>query len=318
MSDPLNPQVEGDLSALGISDRNPISVEEPTPVEEAQATAAEEPQEEVPVQAEPEPAEDEPKSVLAQLDEQEAAPVEESSLQAELDRERQARASAEAALRERRRIAEEEIRTAAPTPEPAKEEPESYLNSPYVQQTLQAVRENHPEQYEQTLIEIAKAEFAKEVEAKEMALRAELDKVRQESQQREANASAEQGIKSAFSKIKAESGLGAELVDELYSKGYDDSHLGRMMAAEPGRFQTERGTEEAIRILESRLNAKIRQAQQREPTAAVQGAVVSAGTGVASTRGIAMNEKPKEVSPEDDYADRMFNTSRANKIEFLG
>ena len=42
MADPLNPVVEGDLGAFGIADRNPISVETPEPVEEAQATEAEE------------------------------------------------------------------------------------------------------------------------------------------------------------------------------------------------------------------------------------------------------------------------------------
>jgi hypothetical protein len=317
MSDVLNPERTGDLSALGISDRNPFSVEEPVQEEEAQATAAveeapvEEPVE-VPVQAEPEPAADVEPSILSQLEE----PKPEVSEQSEVTRLQQENLQLNAALRERRAIAEEDIRNAAKVPEATKE-PESYLNSPYVQQTLRAVREENPEQYEQTLIEIAKAEMMKEVEAKEKQVMDRLNQTESTRQEAEQRTIVKQGIETAFGKVRAEGGLYAELVQEFQDRGMD-SHIGRKMQQTPDMFYTETGAEDAVRSLESRLRSRIAQAQQAEKATVVQGAVTSAGSGVASTRGVNLNEKTEQKSPEDEYLDSFTGATRGGSaLEFL-
>jgi hypothetical protein len=321
MADPLNPKVDGDLAALGISDRNDPGAEIYGDLEEeAQATAAEEteapePQEEVQT-PEPEKAEDpEEKPLLAQLEDL-GQPEQTASEESEIDRLRREKIELEAALRERRRIAEDEIRNAVPKEEP-KEDTEPYLNSPVVQQTLRAIRDENPEQYEQTLIELAKAEMLREVEAKEQALIARLEKAEMSAQEAQQRDTVKQGINSALTTMRAEGGLMTELVEEFEANGMN-SHIGRKMQEAPQMFYSPQGTEDAVRSLESKLRSKIAHAQRPESRAVVQGAAVSAGTGGASTRGIDMDVEPNQKTPEEEYVDRMFNTSRSNKLEFFG
>ena len=318
MPDLLNPDRPGDLAALGISDRNPFSVEEPVQEEAAQATAAEEeapveePQEEVQAQ-ETEQAEDEPKSILAQLAEQEEKPVSDES---ELTRLRQDKLRLEAALQERRLDAERSIRDRAEAVTKP-EEPESYLQSPVVQQTLRHIREENPEQYEQTLIELAKAEYAKVADAKEKAVIDRLDQYEKDRSEADQRTVVKQGINTALGKMRAEGGLHAELVEEFQERGMD-SHIGRKMQQSPGMFYSEQGTEDAVRSLESKLRSQIARAKHPETEQAVQGVVTSAGAGVASTRGVNLNEKPIKKSPEDEYRDSFTGASRGGaSLEFL-
>ena len=317
MPDLLNPDRPGDVTALGFTSKNPPSEDIPVQEEAAQATAAEEevpeeePKEEVQAQ-EAEPAEDESKSILSQLAEQEpVVPV-----VPEVTRLQQENLRLEAALRERRQVAEDQIRAAAAAPAQV-EEPESYLKSPYVQQTLRHIREEQPEQYEQTLIEIAKAEFAKEVEAREKAHIERMDKSDQQGQEATQRAAVKQGISTALNEIRAEGGLHAELVEEFELRGMD-SHIGRKMQEVPQMFYSQQGTEDAVRSLESKLRSQIARAKHPEQAQAVQGTVTSAGTGVASTRGVNLNEKPVKKSPEDEYLDSFTGASRGGaSLEFL-
>jgi hypothetical protein len=108
-----------------------------------------------------------------------------------------------------------------------------------------------------------------------------------------------------------------ELVEEFEANGMN-SHIGRKMQEAPQMFYSPQGTEDAVRSLESKLRSKIAHAQRPESRAVVQGAAVSAGTGGASTRGIDMDVEPNQKTPEEEYVDRMFNTSRSNKLEFFG
>lgn len=322
MTDPLNPVVEGDLGAFGIADRNPISVETPDPVEEAQATAAEtveEVKEEAPeVRAEPEPAEGE-KSGLELLIEQEAAPpVEESSAEAkyhalelELAKERSAR---EAVERERLRQEEARVRALA-TPKPAEEGSEDYLKNPAVQAVLRQIRDEQPEQYEQTLIDLATQQMDKKLAEKEKLFTDRLQAIERERQEQERNVRVRQGIESTLSEMGAEGGLYADLVADWKTRRMD-SFVGQKMMETPQMFYTPQGVRDAVQSLESKLRHQIKTRKTGASTGA--GVVASAGSGVASTRGVEMNEKPKNQTPEDEYADRMFNTSRANKLEFFG
>ena len=318
MSNPLDPDRPGDLAALGISDRNPASEEMLEQDEEAQVTAAEEEVvEEAPeVEAEePEQAEGEER-ILAQLEEEVVA-KEKPSVEAELQRLRQEKLALEAALRERRAIAEERIKAAAETPK-QEQEPESYLKSPYVQQTLRAIRDENPEQYEQTLIEIAKAEFQKELEQREKVYAERLSQIEKQGQEAATRTTVKQGIEAAFNKVRADGGLYAELVEEFQEKGIEGSHIGRMMMNEPERFYTQKGAEEAVLVLESRLRSQIARAKRKEPDRVVQGVVASAGSGVASTRGVNLNEKPIKKSQEDEYLDSFMGANRGgSNLDFL-
>jgi len=310
---PLEVTETGDVTALGFSDRNNPSEDIYGPEAEAQAPAAEEVVEVEPeVQAEPEKAEGD-ESLLAQVPEDKAeTPSEES----EISRLRAKNLGLEAALLERQKVAEEQIRAAA-TPETPPDKPESFLDSPYVQQSLKAVQEENPEQYQSMLVEIAKADLARDIDAREKALIDRIEQSERVATEATQRAAVKQGIETAFNKVRAEGGLSAELVGEFQERGMD-SHIGREMQTRPELFYSEQGAEDAVRILESKLRASIESAKHQEPSRAVQGTVTSAGTGAASTRGVTMDEKPIPKSTEEEYADRMFNTSRGNKIEFLG
>ena len=319
MADPLNPQVEGDLGALGISDRNPISVEEPEPVEEAQATAAEEvvasePQVEPEVQAEPEQAEGEESSLIT-LIEQEAAPVAETPDELQAAREEIARLKG--AAEERERLAEAEKRVLALTEPkaPAQDEPTNYMSSPAVQAVLRQVRDESPEQYEQTLVDLAKAEMRQEIEAKERQFTERITQMEQQRQQEAQQAQVRQVIETTLTDISKEGGLYAELVDDWKTRRMD-SFVGKKMMETPGMFYSEQGVRDAVMSLESKLRHQM--ATKKSGVGTQAGVVASAGTGVASTRGVSMQDKPKKVSPEDEYTDRIFNARRAAKIEFLG
>ena len=321
MTDPLNPVVEGDLGAFGIADRNPISVETPEPVEEAQATAAEtvEEVEEAPeVQAEPEPAEGEEKSGLELLIEQEVAPVEESSVEVrmrEIELEN-ARLKAGIEAREQERLRQEEARVRAlATPKPTEQAPADYLNNPAVQAVLRQVRDEQPEQYEQTLIDLATQQMDKKLEEKERLMTERLQTMERERQEQERNAQVKQVIESTLSEIGAEGGLYADLIADWNSRRMD-SFVGKKMMETPQMFWSAEGVRDAVQSLESRLRHQLEMKKAGPSTGT--GVVASAGTGVASTRGVEMNEKPKETTPEDEYSDRMFNSSRNEKIEFLG
>jgi len=323
---PLSPERSGDLSALGIADRNDPSVEIfGDPEEEAQATAAEptEAPEEEPeaqeVQAEePEPAEGEEKSGLELLIEQEAAPVEESSVESrmrEIELEN-ARLKAGIEAREQERLQQEEARVRAlATPKPAEQAPADYLNNPAVQAVLRQVREEQPEQYEQTLIDLATQQMDKKLEEKERLMTERLQTMERERQEQERNVQVKQVIESTLSEIGAEGGLYADLVADWNSRRMD-SFVGKKMMETPQMFWSAEGVRDAVQSLESRLRHQLEMKKAGPSTGT--GVVTSAGTGVASTRGVEMNEKPKHQTPEDEYADRMFNTSRAEKLEFFG
>ena len=322
MADPLNPQVEGDLGAFGIADRNPISVETPEPVEEAQATAAEtvEEVEEAPeVQAEPEPAEGEEKSGLELLIEQEVAPVEESSVESrmrEIELEN-ARLKAGIEAREQERLRQEEARVRAlATPKPAEEDPTDYLKNPAVQAVLRQVREEQPEQYEQTLIDLATQQMDKKLEEKERLMTERLQTMERERQEQERNLQVKQGIESTLSEMGAEGGLYADLVADWKARRMD-SFVGKKMMETPQMFYTPQGVRDAVQSLESSLRHQIKTKKTGASTGA--GVVTSAGAGVASTRGVDMNEKPEEQSAEDAYADSIVNAGGGRKnLEFLG
>jgi hypothetical protein len=332
MPDLLNPDRPGDLAALGISDRNPISVEEPVQEETAQATAAEEveapveaPVEEAQVEVQAQETEqaedDQPKSILSQLETQEEVqPVSDESELARLRQEntrlQQDNVRKDAALIERRQIAEDQIRAAAAQPTPPAE-PERYIDNQFVKQTLQSIQEEHPEQLPQAIAQVVAEDIGKTFEVREKALIDRIDKSDTERREAEQRATVKQGISTALNEIKAEGGLHAELVDEFELRGMD-SHIGRKMQDTPGMFYSQQGTEDAVRSLESKLRSQIRRAKHPEQEQAVQGTVTSAGTGVASTRGVNLNEKPIVKSPEDEYLDTFTNARRGGAgLEFL-
>ena len=318
MADPLNPVVEGDLGAFGIADRNPISVETPEPVEEAQATEAEEaPEEEQPeVQAKPEPEEGEEKPILSQLIEEEAP---EEAEESELHKARmeilRLQREKEEALQERLRIAEERVLTQTePKPEP--EPPIDYLKNPAVQAVLRQVREEQPEQYEQTLIDLATQQMNRSLEEKEKAFSAELQRLRDERQLEARNAQVKQVIESTLSDIGKEGGLYSELVDDWKSRRME-SFVGKKMMENPTLFYSEQGVRDAVQSLESQLRHQIEVKKSGPSTRA--GVATSAGTGVASTRGINMNENPSEKTPEEEYLDGIERAGRRSKnLEFFG
>lgn len=304
MADPLNPVVEGDLGAFGIADRNPISVETPEPVEEAQATVAEEA-----------PEEGEEKPILSQLIEEEAP---EETEESELHKARmeilRLQREKEEALQERLRIAEERVLTqTAPKPEP--EPTVDYLKNPAVQAVLRQIREEQPEQYEQTLIDLATQQMNRTLEEKEQFFNAELQKLKDERHLEARNAQVKQVIESTLSDIGKEGGLYSELVDDWKSRRME-SFVGKKMMENPTLFYSEQGVRDAVQSLESQLRHQIEVKKAGPSTRA--GVATSAGTGVASTRGIDMNEKLDEKTPEEEYADRMFNTRRSEKLEFFG
>lgn len=322
---PLDPQRTGDLSALGISDRNDPGAEIYGPEEEeAQATAAEEqaeePVKEAPVPEEPaeEPQEEPTLSQLIELEKEPEEKAEEdrvARLEAEIEKLRKER---EEDMRERLRLAEEQVRLKAQSPDPSPEQPtESYLGRPAVQAMLRQIRDENPDQYEQTLIELAKAETREETKSLLGGYEAKLQEIEKKSQEAQRQVATRQVIENTIEGVKAQGGMLAELVDDWHTRR-EGSFIYQMMMENPAPFVNgdQRGIRDAVYALESRLRHKLSQGSGAGGQST--GVVSSAGSGVASTRGVQMNEKPRQKTPEEEYADRMFNTSRAEKLEFFG
>lgn len=309
MSDPLSPDHPGDLAELGISEKPTVPFEEipETPVE----AAVEEVKEPAITFAEEETSEtveEEPSLVEAAL------AADKPTEEAEVTRLRQENARLEGELKGRLGALEEQVRATA-APLAAEPEEQDIYNDPAVHGLLKRMQEDDPEQVLPTFLRIADKRNEERTAKQIQELRDQYEKREQQKQTEELATRYQQGLHQVLANIKAEGGTHAQIVEDFYNR-QGESFLYQRMQQNPKIIEAgQDGIRGAIVGIEAQLLQRQQQSQEASVTPSIE---ASAGSGNASTRGVSLGEKPKQMSEEDKIAEDIMNvTSRTSKLPFL-
>lgn len=317
MSDPLVNERPGDLSALGLSSRNDLEPFEVTADREEQDQAVEaagEPQETPPetpaVEVPAEESEEPEESLLAQYY-KETAP--EQTEESEITRLRQENARHRANEEKRISDLEEQLKSATAPPTAVENQPTSPLDSPVVRATLDSLRNDEdPTRYEAALVELAKQEAMRELSVPLEELRSQFTN-KEQSDKLETQKTAWQRITvKAFEDARAQGGLAADIVADLEQNG-NSSLLGKKIAENQYILASRQGIMGAVAEVEAELRAR-KGVQQSEPgQVSPRGSVNTVG-GKSSKRGVSLDEKPQEMTYEEQTIEAIMNSGdRAKK-----